>query len=99
MLMSWLSNVVWLEFPTLPKDLVSNLVLKIGSSFLNLGILVPAVCSAEVNVDADSVIEGGRLYRWQHLQNTEDKPLAELGEEHVEEVAELEKKHLKELDA
>ena len=53
MLMSWLSNVVWLEFPTLPKDLVNNLVLNIGNSFLNLGILVPA----EVKADADSVIE------------------------------------------
>ena len=53
MLMSWLSNVVWLEFPTLPKGLVNNLVLNIGNSFLNLGILVPA----EVKADADSVIE------------------------------------------
>ena len=51
--MSWLSNVVWLEFPTFPKDLVNNMVLNIGNSFLNLGILVPA----EVKADADSVIE------------------------------------------
>ena len=52
-LMSWLSNVVWLEFPTFPKDLVNNMVLNIGNSFLNLGILVPA----EVKADADSVLE------------------------------------------
>ena len=51
--MSWLSNVVWLEFPTFPKDLVNNMVLNIGNSFLNLGILVPA----EVKADADSVLE------------------------------------------
>ena len=34
-------------------DLVNNLVLTIGNTFLNLGILVPA----EVKADADSVIE------------------------------------------
>ena len=53
MLMSWLSNVVWPECSTLSKDLVNNLVLNIGSSFLNLGILAPT----EVNAAADSVLE------------------------------------------
>ena len=43
--------------------------------------------------------QGGRLYRWQHLQNTEDKPLAKLREEHTEEVAELKEQHLVELIA
>ena len=52
-LMSWLSSVIWLEFSTLPMDLVNNLVLTIGSTFLNLGILVPA----EVKADTDSLIE------------------------------------------
>ena len=53
MLMSWLSSVLCLEFSTLPMDLVNNLVLTIGNTFLNLGILVPA----EVKADADSLIE------------------------------------------
>ena len=53
MLMSWLSSVLCLEFSTLPMDLVNNLVLTIGNTFLNLGILVPA----EVKAHADSVIE------------------------------------------
>ena len=53
MLMSWLSNAIWLEFSTLPMDLVNNLVLTIGNSLLNLGIIV----SAEVKSDADSLLE------------------------------------------
>ena len=53
MLMSWLSNAIWLEFSTLPMDLVNNLVLTIGNSLLNLGILVPA----EVKAQADSALE------------------------------------------
>ena len=58
-LMSWLSNVILLACSTLPKDLVSDLVLNIGNSFLNLGILVPT----EVNADADSVLEVKYCYK------------------------------------
>ena len=54
MLMSWLSNIIWLEFTALPKDLVNNLVLTIGNNFLNMGILSPA---EEVEGDVDHLLE------------------------------------------
>ena len=44
-------------------DLVNNLVLTIGNSLLNLGILVPA----EVKAEADSALEG----KYCHFSSTD----------------------------